>query len=70
VNKMYAMGRRPKSDDFDDFNPFGEESEEDFDPFFDEEGEEEVDEEVDFENRSFGRDQIWNDYADDLDFDE
>ena len=33
------------------------------------EEEEEVDEEVDFDHPSFKRDQIWSDYAEDLDFD-
>ncbi|MBR4785604.1 MULTISPECIES: hypothetical protein [Fibrobacter] len=34
------------------------------------EEEEEVDEEVDFDHPSFKRDQIWSDYAEDLDFDQ
>ena len=32
--------------------------------------EEDIDEEVDFDNPSFKRDQIWSDYAEDLDFDQ
>lgn len=35
-----------------------------------EEEEEELDEEVDFDQPSFKRDQIWSDYAEDLDYDQ
>ena len=35
-----------------------------------EEEEEELDEEVDFDRPTFRRDQIWSDYAEDLDYDQ
>ena len=50
-------GRRPKGDAFDLPAPFPEE-------------EEELDEEVDFDRPTFRRDQIWSDYAEDLDYDQ
>ena len=49
-------GRRPKGDAFDLPAPFPEE--------------EELDEEVDFDRPTFRRDQIWSDYAEDLDYDQ
>ncbi len=56
---------RAKADDeLDDFD-----DQEELDDEFEEE-ENEQDEEVDFDNPSFSRDQIWNDYAEDLDFDD
>ena len=62
-NMKYNFGRRPKQeDDFEDLNPLEENDFEEYD--------EEEDEEVDSENPQFKRDQIWNDYAEDLDFDE
>lgn len=67
-NEKLDLARRRKHDDFDDLNPVGEESEEGFEEFYDED--EDEDEEVDFDNPSFKHGQIWNDYADDLDFDE
>lgn len=60
----YHCGRRPKGDGFDAPVPFPEEEE------IEEEIEEEVDEEVDFDQPSFKRDQIWSDYAEDLDYDQ
>ena len=66
MNITFQCGRRPKGDNFEAPLPFpGEEDEL-------EEGleEEEVDEEVDFDNPSFKRDQIWTDYAEDLDYDQ
>lgn len=61
----YHCGRRPKGDGFDAPMPFSNEEEEE-----EIEEEEEVDEEVDFDHPSFKRDQIWSDYAEDLDFDQ
>jgi hypothetical protein len=60
--------RRPKSDGFEDTSSFPED---DLDEELLEE-EEEVEEEVDFENSSFGsgREEIWTDYAEDLDYDQ
>ena len=66
MNITFQCGRRPKGDNFEAPLPFpGEEDEL-------EEGleEEEVDEEVDFDKPSFKRDQIWSDYAEDLDYDQ
>jgi hypothetical protein len=65
----YEFGRRPKKEDFDDLEPMEEGQEYDYE---DEDGDEdyEKDEEVDFDNPRFKRDQIWNDYAEDLDFDD
>ena len=66
MNITFQCGRRPKGDNFEAPLPFpGEEAEL-------EEGleEEEVDEEVDFDNPSFKRDQVWSDYAEDLDYDQ
>lgn len=60
----YHCGRRPKNDGFDAPMPFSNEEEEE------EIEEEEVDEEVDFDHPSFKRDQIWSDYAEDLDYDQ
>ena len=66
LNFAYHCGRRPKSDSFDNSMPFpNEEIEEEI-----EEEEEELDEEVDFDQPSFKRDQIWSDYAEDLDYDQ
>jgi len=60
----YHCGRRPKNDGFEPPVPFPEEEE------VEEEVEEELDEEVDFDQPSFKRDQIWSDYAEDLDYDQ
>jgi hypothetical protein len=66
MEKKYYFGRRPKQeDDFEDLNPLEKANE-----TYDEYDEEEEDEEVDFDNPQFKRDQIWNDYAEDLDYDE
>ncbi len=70
MNRKLHCGRKPKnSGGFDDLGPFNEDSERQFDEYYDED-EEDEDEEVDFDNPSFRHGQIWNDYADDLDFDE
>ncbi|MCQ2061461.1 MAG: hypothetical protein MJY78_10770 [Fibrobacter sp.] len=62
----YHCGRRPKSDNLDAPAPFPEEEEE-----FEEVEEEEEDKEVDFDNPTFGQhDQIFSDYAEDLDYDQ
>ena len=62
----YYCGRRPKGDGFDATVPFPNEEETEEE----EEEEEELDEEVDFDQPSFKRDQIWSDYAEDLDYDQ
>ena len=62
----YHCGRRPKGDGFDAPVPFSSEEEEEEEI----EEEEDVDEEVDFDQPSFKRDQIWSDYAEDLDYDQ
>ena len=65
----HEFGRRPKSDDFNDLDDLSEQ-EEDFEGY-EEDGEgDEKDEEVDFDKPTFSRDQIWTDYAEDLDFDD
>ena len=65
MNKDYYCGRRPKSDAFDDTPDTTFLGEED-----DLIKEEEVDEEVDFDKPSFGRNPIWSDYGEDMDFDQ
>ncbi len=65
LNFARQCGRRPKGDGFDAPVPFPEEE-----PEEEEEEEEEVDEEVDFDHPTFKRDQIWSDYAEDLDYDQ
>lgn len=62
----YQCGRRPKGDSFDAPVPFSNED----DDIEEEEEEEEVDEEVDFDHPTFKRDQIWSDYAEEMDFDQ
>lgn len=62
----YQCGRRPKGDGFDAPVPFSNED----DDIEEEEEEEEVDEEVDFDHPTFKRDQIWSDYAEEMDFDQ
>lgn len=62
----WEAGRRPKHDDFDDLEPFENEEDE-----VDEDDEEEDEnEEVDFDNPKFKKTDMWNDYAEDLDFEE
>ena len=57
----WHLGRRPKHDDFDDLEPLeGEEDDDD----------EDENEEVDFDNPKFKKNDMWNDYAEDLDFEE
>jgi hypothetical protein len=60
----WRFGRRPKHDDFDDLEPFENEGEE-----VEEDGDDE-DEEVDFDNPKFKKSDMWNDYAEDMDFEE
>ncbi|HEX2612477.1 MAG TPA: hypothetical protein VHO02_02645 [Fibrobacteria bacterium] len=60
----WSFGRRPKHDDFDDLEPFENEGEE-----VEEDGDDE-DEEVDFDNPKFKKSDMWNDYAEDMDFEE
>jgi len=60
------MGRRPKHDDFDDLEPLENEDED----AEDDDSDEEENEEVDFDNPKFKKTDIWNDYAEDLDFEE
>ncbi|HSQ42943.1 MAG TPA: hypothetical protein VLM37_11750 [Fibrobacteraceae bacterium] len=70
MNRKLYFGRRPKSEEFDDLPPESgqDQAEEIFD---DVEDSEEEDEEVDFDRPSFKRDQqIWSDYAEDLDYDQ
>jgi len=69
MNRKLHFGRRPKSEEFDDMpaEPNADQPEEAFDELDDSEDE---DEEVDFDRPSFKRDQIWTDYAEDLDYDQ
>jgi len=69
MNRKLEFGRRPKGEEFEDLppEPNGDAPEEVFDDL--EDGEDE-DEEVDFDRPSFKRDQIWSDYAEDLDYDQ
>lgn len=66
MNITFQCGRRPKGDNFEAPLPFPGEEEE-LEEVLEEE---EVDEEIDFDNPSFKRDQIWSDYAEDLDYDQ
>jgi len=66
MNIIFQCGRRPKGDNFEAPLPFPGEEEE----LEEVVEEEDIDEEVDFDNPSFKRDQIWSDYAEDLDFDQ
>lgn len=68
MEKIYHFGRRPKQEDFDDLEPMGDAQ--GYDEYGEDEEEDDQDEEVDFDNPRFKRDQIWNDYAEDLDFDD
>jgi|TARA_B110000483_G_scaffold239337_1_gene317635 hypothetical protein len=65
MKRKLEFGRRPKAEDFDDYQPLGGDHDE-----FEDEDDDDEDEEVDFDTPSFKRDQIWNDYAEDLDFDD
>lgn len=67
TERKIHCGRRPKGENFDSSVPIPNEDGEDEDG---EEEEEEVDEEVDFDHLTFKRDQIWSDYAEDLDYDQ
>lgn len=64
--QTWYCGRRPKQDDFDDLEPF-ESEEEDGD---DDDANDDENEEVDFDNPKFKKSDMWNDYAEDLDFEE
>lgn len=64
--EKWDCGRRPKHDDFDDLEPFENEDED----AEDDDSEEDENEEVDFDNPKFKKTDIWNDYAEDLDFEE
>lgn len=66
----YYCGRRPKSDAFDDTPDPTFLGEEDDLNKEEELLEDEVDEEVDFDKPSFGRNPIWSDYGEDMDFDQ
>jgi hypothetical protein len=64
--ERWDCGRRPKHDDFDDLEPFENEDED----AEEDDSEEDENEEVDFDNPKFKKTDIWNDYAEDLDFEE
>jgi hypothetical protein len=64
-DKTWYCGRRPKQDDFDDLEPFDSEEEEG-----EEDANDDENEEVDFDNPKFKKSDMWNDYAEDLDFEE
>ena len=66
MKKFLEVARGGKNDDNDDYAY--QNNNEDFEE--NEENDSDVDKEVDFDKPTFGRDQIWNDYAEDLDFDE
>ncbi len=68
MNRNLSFGRRPKSEEYDDLpsEPSGDQGDE----VFEDEDLEDEDEEVDFDRPSFKRDQIWSDYAEDLDYDQ
>ncbi len=71
MSKASYCGRRPKSDEFDDApDPTYLGEEHDLIKEEEEPQEEEVDEEVDFDKPSFGRNPIWSDYGEDMDFDQ
>jgi hypothetical protein len=60
------MARKPKSDEFDDYRDL--EEADGYDEYA--ENEDEEDEEVDFDQPNFKRGQIWDNYAEDLEYDE
>ncbi|MFC1585951.1 hypothetical protein ACFL5V_10425 [Fibrobacterota bacterium] len=62
------LGRRPKSDDFDDLDP----SSDGFTGFQEDENinDDEEDEEINLDNPDFQKGEMWSDYADDMDFEE
>ncbi len=64
----WQLGRKPRQDDFEDLDPF-ESEDGSFDDGDDSEDGDES-EEVDFDNPRFKRTDMWNDYAEDLDFEE
>ena len=60
------MARKPKNDEFDDYRDL--EDADGYDEYA--ENEDEEDEEVDFDQPNFKRGQIWDNYAEDLEYDE
>ncbi|MBR3070422.1 hypothetical protein [Fibrobacter sp.] len=71
MSRTFYCGRRPKNDAFDDTpDPTFLGEEDDLLKEEEEPQEEEVDEEVDFDKPSFGRNPIWSDYGEDMDFDQ
>ena len=69
VNNRVPMycGRRPKNESIEPSDPIPNEEEQEEQ---EEEEEENLDEEVNFDKPTIKRDQIWNDYAEDLDYDQ
>jgi hypothetical protein len=65
---LILMARKPKSDEFDDYRDLEESSE--YDEFGEDGNDEDEDEEVDFDQPNFKRGQIWDNYAEDLEYDE
>ena len=68
VSETLYCGRRPKSEGIEPSVPLSSEEEEEED---EEEDEENLDDEVNFDKPTFNghQNQIWNDYAEDLDYD-
>ena len=66
--ERWQSGRRPKHDEFEDLDP----ADERFTGFQDSENyeEDEEDEEINLDNPDFQKGELWNDYADDMDFEE
>ena len=72
--EVRKFGRRPKHDDFDDLDPesnnfTGKPVNENFETE-DSEGQDEESEEINLDNPDFKKGELWNDYADDMDFEE
>ncbi len=68
VSRTLHCGRRPKNDSIEPSVPLSSEEEEDEEQ---EEEDENLDDEVNFDKPTFNghQNQIWNDYAEDLDYD-
>jgi len=70
----WEFARRSKQDDFEDLEPVGNGNEEIFDTEaegeFEEAEEEEENEEINLDNPNFQKGEMWNDYAEDMDFEE
>ncbi len=62
-------GRRPKHDDFDDLDPVNPEYNNNFIDDGLDQGDEE-NEEINLDNPDFQKGEMWNDYADDMEFEE